>query len=54
MYQMAGQSAGALATTGIAVATGWVAAWTLVVAGLAVLTLARVGRCALARRSAHR
>jgi len=51
MYQAAGQGAGVLATTGLAIASGWIAAWTLVVAGLAVVTIARVLREAARRRA---
>jgi hypothetical protein len=54
VYQITGQGAGVLATTGLAVATGWVAAWTLVVAGAAVWSVARVLRRRAAARAAQR
>ena len=44
MYQLQTASLGALATTGAVLAQSWVAAWTLFVAGLAMLTIARVLR----------
>ena len=44
MYQLQTTSLGALATTGAVLAQSWVAAWTLFVAGLAFLTIARVVR----------
>ncbi|WP_158375864.1 thaumatin family protein [Cellulosimicrobium cellulans] len=44
MYQITGQGAGVLATTGLALASGWVAAWTLVVAGVAAWSVVRVLR----------
>jgi len=44
VYQITGQGAGVLATTGLALASGWVAAWTLVVAGMAAWSVARVLR----------
>lgn len=52
MYQITGQGAGVLATTGLALATGWVAAWTLAVAGVAVWSVARVLRRRVAARAA--
>ncbi|MCK6067798.1 MULTISPECIES: hypothetical protein [Microbacterium] len=44
MYQLNATSLGVLATTGATVAQGWVSAWTLVVAGLALLSISRVVR----------
>ena len=46
MYQMPAASGGALAITGAAAAAavGWIAAWTLVAAGLAAYSIARVLR----------
>lgn len=45
MYQLnANAAAGALASTGAALAHVWVGGWTLFVAGLATLSIARVLR----------
>lgn len=52
MYEMSGAGSGLLATTGVAMATGWIAAWTLLVAGAAVLSIARVLRHRRDERSA--
>ncbi|GIG39456.1 hypothetical protein [Cellulomonas phragmiteti] len=42
MYQMTGTGTGALAATGAALAFGWIATWTLLAAGLALVSVARV------------
>ncbi len=42
MYQLNSTATGVLATTGAAFAHTWVAGWTLFVAGLAALSIARV------------
>jgi hypothetical protein len=46
MYQMPATSGGVLAVTGAAAAAacGWIAAWTLLAAGLAAYSIARVLR----------
>lgn len=51
MYQLQSTGAGVLATTGAVVAHGWVAGWTLFVAGLACLSIARVARLRAATHS---
>ena len=50
MYQLNSTATGVLATTGAALAHTWVAGWTLFVAGLAALSIARVARM---RRREH-
>ncbi|MBO9556886.1 hypothetical protein [Cellulomonas sp.] len=47
MYELNATSTGALAATGAGILQGWVAAWTLLVAGLALLTVTRVARLRL-------
>ena len=44
MYELNGTGVGALAATGATFAQSWVAGWTLFVAGLAVVSIARVAR----------
>lgn len=44
MYELNTASMGALAVTGASVAQAWVSTWTLFVAGLAALAVARVMR----------
>lgn len=48
MYELDATSMGALALTGASAAQGWVAGWTLFMAGLAALAVARVARRRLA------
>lgn len=53
MYQIPATSGGLLAFTGAtaAAAYGWIAGWTLVVAGLALYSIARVLRMRAASRA---
>ena len=50
MYELNATSTGALAATGAGILQGWVAVWTLLVAGLALLTVTRVARLRLEHR----
>ena len=55
MYQLNTATAGTLAATGVAAAAyGWIAGWTLFVAGLALVSIARVTRMRRAERTAER